>query len=340
MTDTLEIPKKEYYYKRKNCDIEQMLSYYNRGEIDTNLDCQRGLVWTDDQKQLLIDSLMFREIIPEFHVIKEEWESMNRFADGKQRITTILDFINNKLPWYQSKADDYFKPLFGDKTSIKFEDLPNEYQNMIKAYDLSLVIYNNMNAKSITKLFRKLNNGTKLSNFAKMLSENIILKKNFLDPLMEHPIINNLFSEKQIEKDDAEQTFLSILFLILEYNDTKEERALDLRPTDFNNLIPDLVKLSDEEAEEWSNKVNEIKNIILEKLDLLQSLDCNVKMRSRGPFVSLIYYSCIYNLPPKKIKDNYESIMNLSASQVIGPGADYSKNHVKKWMNTVKGMLI
>ena len=70
----MEIPKQTYQYKNVNYDLEQILAFYQTNRIDTNLDCQRGYVWTPEQKQQLIDTLVFRERIPEFHVIKEAEE--------------------------------------------------------------------------------------------------------------------------------------------------------------------------------------------------------------------------------------------------------------------------
>ena len=82
--------------------LESILLFYQSNRIDTDLDCQRGYVWTSEQKQQLIDTLINRERIPEFHVIKEADEAIFHFADGKQRVTTILNFLSGKLSWEKS----------------------------------------------------------------------------------------------------------------------------------------------------------------------------------------------------------------------------------------------
>ena len=87
----MDIPISTYNFKNIDYDLEQILSFFKSNRIDTDLDCQRGYVWTSEQKQQLIDTLINRERIPEFHVIKEMEESIYHFADGKQRITTILN---------------------------------------------------------------------------------------------------------------------------------------------------------------------------------------------------------------------------------------------------------
>lgn len=71
---------------------------------------QRGLVWTLEQKQLLIDSIYNDIEIGKFLFRYNSWKRMEReeaetgimhswdCVDGKQRINTILEFIENKFP--------------------------------------------------------------------------------------------------------------------------------------------------------------------------------------------------------------------------------------------------
>lgn len=95
----MNIPNSTYSFKNVNYTLEQILTFFKAGRIDTKLDCQRGYVWTSKQKQQLIDTLMNRERIPEFHVIKEDDENIYHYADGKQRITTIINFLTGELYW-------------------------------------------------------------------------------------------------------------------------------------------------------------------------------------------------------------------------------------------------
>jgi len=83
---------------------------------------QRGLVWTLEQKQLLIDSIYndieIGKILLRYNswkrMEKEESEtgSMHSFdcVDGKQRLTTLLDFVENKFP---DSNGNYWNDLSG-----------------------------------------------------------------------------------------------------------------------------------------------------------------------------------------------------------------------------------
>ena len=99
----MDIPLSTYSFKNVGYNLESILLFYQSNRIDTDLDCQRGYVWTSEQKQQLIDTLINRERIPEFHVIKEADEAIFHFADGKQRVTTILNFLSGKLSWEKVK---------------------------------------------------------------------------------------------------------------------------------------------------------------------------------------------------------------------------------------------
>jgi hypothetical protein len=210
----MNIPQSIYTFNNVNYTLEQILAFFKSDRIDTKLDCQRGYVWTLEQKQQLIDTLMNRERIPEFHVIKEVDENIFHYADGKQRITTIINFLTDELPWERSQADPAFRALFNKKSKLKFSELPDNFRYMILSTQIPMACYSNMTPASTTKLFRKLNSGTSLGEFQKGLAENISIKQYFLNDLMLHPVIPTIFSKSKIEKGNAEQALIRIMILM------------------------------------------------------------------------------------------------------------------------------
>lgn len=90
-------------------DISGLLNtHYNAG-IDLEPDYQRGLIWTMEDKISLLDSIFNNIEIGKFVLIKTE--NCNTFyyemLDGKQRLTAIADFYENK---YQYRGM-YYKDL-------------------------------------------------------------------------------------------------------------------------------------------------------------------------------------------------------------------------------------
>jgi hypothetical protein len=96
---------------------------------------QRGLVWTIEQKQLLIESIynnieigkvVFRK--RDFHWVenrikagKLEHTAFMDLIDGKQRFITIFEFINNKFP---DLHGNYFDD-FSNNAKVRFRNYNN-----------------------------------------------------------------------------------------------------------------------------------------------------------------------------------------------------------------------
>ena len=64
---------------------------------------QRGLVWTMEQKQALIISILRDQKLTPFVVIqRNDFQKDDKYdfqvIDGKQRLTTLFDFIDGKFP--------------------------------------------------------------------------------------------------------------------------------------------------------------------------------------------------------------------------------------------------
>lgn len=85
---------------------------------------QRGLVWSEEQKKLLIDSIYQNIEIGKFLFRKNTYQRGVKtgfgwdLVDGKQRLTTIVDFIQNKFP---DNYGNYFRDL-SDKAQSRFVD--------------------------------------------------------------------------------------------------------------------------------------------------------------------------------------------------------------------------
>ena len=337
----MELPKQIYNYSTGNYDLGLLLDYNKANRIDTNLDCQRGYVWTPNQKQQLIDTLMNRERIPEFHAIKEQDENIFHFADGKQRITTILLFLNNQLAWERRTADKKFEPLFNGKNSILFKDLPSNFQNMITGTQVPIAVYSGMTPKSIIKLFRKLNSGTALEGFEKSLAENIAIKRYFLEGLSSHPVIPKIFSESRIESGNADQALVRLMILMSKI-DKGEEIACNLRPTDLSDYYLQVDEdTTDEELGQWVKELNKYKDKIKKYLDWLNALDDAVTLKISADFVFIFSIMFAYkdNLSEDTLKALWEILRVTKASDIVGSGADYSKNKITKYINYIQPII-
>ena len=334
----MDIPLSTYSFKNVGYNLESILLFYQSNRIDTDLDCQRGYVWTSEQKQQLIDTLINRERIPEFHVIKEADEAIFHFADGKQRVTTILNFLSGKLSWEKSQADPKFKELFGKNNKLFFSDLPKNFQNMILDTELQFACYSNMTPASTTKLFRKLNSGTALGEFQKGLAENITIKQYFLNTLMDHPVIQKIFSTSKIEKGNAEQALIRLMILMKNLDDNITIEC-DLTPPNLKNYYLNLEGASEEESYQWIQILYIYQKKIKKYLDWLNTYtNLNLNTRSDYVFLFSIFFTYKNNSDEEYLKMLFETLNGISAGSIVGSGSDYSKTNIKKYLDYISNL--
>lgn len=74
---------------------------------------QRGLVWTDEQKQNLIKTILNDEKVPNLsvYVVRKNGERFYEIIDGKQRLTTFLAFYDNKFPLVVNGSKYFYDDL-------------------------------------------------------------------------------------------------------------------------------------------------------------------------------------------------------------------------------------
>jgi hypothetical protein len=237
-----EIPYIAYHHCPNTYDINFINNLFARGKINTELDCQRNYVWTEDRQQGMWDTLILGHRIPEFHAIREG----NTFSiiDGKQRLTTILKIVNNEIPLEKRYASEKIKVLFKNtnKTSLFFNELPEILKQRIEETKISFAEYSNLTEEDLIELFRKLNASMSLNDFSKGISQNIHLRVNFSRFLLHHPVIQKIFTDKQKGKSDDECSLVRTLLLLkygigeVELLPNKMERYyFDLTTKDLKN---------------------------------------------------------------------------------------------------------
>ncbi len=94
-----------------------------------NKNLQRELVWTLEQKRELIWSIFYGRHIPHCSIINRTDET-NEIIDGKQRLSTMIDFLNDK-----------FTLLIDDK-EFYYKDLPEDYKLVYKSFTFRYYIVN------------------------------------------------------------------------------------------------------------------------------------------------------------------------------------------------------
>lgn len=107
------------------------------------MNLQREFVWDIHQKRELIWSILMNRHIPRMamiNVITEDSgnDGIFQVIDGKQRLSTMIDFYNNKFH------------LEIDNKYYLFSDLPEDYQRVISCYAIPYLVVNEDYAVKIT----------------------------------------------------------------------------------------------------------------------------------------------------------------------------------------------
>ena len=136
-----------------NSTIESLMHHHYHFGIDFNPEYQRGYVWEQKDKELLIDSIFNNIDIGKFVLIRlrdDEWRSRGlsyEILDGKQRLSTIIEFFENRFS-YKGK---YYNDLGGmDKIAFKHHTISvGEIDNTDKKAVLQYFLMLNRTGKSM-----------------------------------------------------------------------------------------------------------------------------------------------------------------------------------------------
>ena len=151
-----EINSQVIYFAEK-CNIDYDVYLPTK---DMNL--QRDFVWDIEQKREIIWSILMNRNIPRMAMINTV-KDVYQVIDGKQRLSSMIDFYNGKYDIVIDGANYFFK------------DLPQEYQRVIQCYHFAFYIVNEDYGKEISDQSKI--NWFKFINFAGTPQDNLHFEK-------------------------------------------------------------------------------------------------------------------------------------------------------------------
>src|SRR5439155_5555849 len=120
---------------------------------------QRGPVWSESKKQLLIDSILRGMDVPKLYLRSTEKGPYNyEIIDGKQRLTAVWEFLRGNYV-LSKEADPIDRHEIAGKN---FDGLSDDLQDTFCGYPLSVVIISQATDEEIEEMFLRLNNGETL----------------------------------------------------------------------------------------------------------------------------------------------------------------------------------
>ena len=252
---------------------------YILDKYNFNPACQRKSVWNEERESFLIDSIMKNFSIPPIFLHQkindENGKTIYDVIDGKQRLTSIIKFIENKI----TLPDDYSADDFGDErlNGLKFEDLKDdlsEYKKNFWRYNIPVEYIDTEDEKTINAVFDRLNrNGIPLNpqelRNAKYNNTNLMSLVNELSKI-------NFWNERFTNSDRMEdKEFISELILVMLENEI------------FNANLKDIDNLYEKYKDIDSELSKEIATKFIKVTEDLNNLNLDYKKYNLG--VSHIY---------------------------------------------------
>lgn len=202
--------------------VKQFKRMFENSKLSFDYPIQRqGGQWDHLQQSLLIHSLADDYPVPPFYSIVEKKLMGDKevdvyfILDGKQRLTTVFDYINLQYPLHLETPnaeimDDYYQ-LEGKY----FNELDEVVQDQILSYSLLNYKMDDTNDLQIEDLFFRLNNGTPLTKQQKSKAKMGTAWAKEIKILVDHPLMQKApFTALQIKKADHEIALLQSMMLL------------------------------------------------------------------------------------------------------------------------------
>lgn len=236
-----------------------------RGNLSFDNAVQRSFVWKntskDNRMSMLIDSMMRGLPIPPMYcncIFEDVKNKVYDFLDGKQRTTTIIKFLNDKFSLVNIPIFEEEDGTEIDLNGKTYSQLPEEYQDRIKTYSLTVYYYENMEQEDAIEMFRRLNNGK--SPTAIELTRANAGSINEIMKLGSHELFRIALSERSLAGYANEDIVIKTWILL--YGDRKSFETKSVRPIMKDaNITEDQV----EEISKLFDSYVEVYNILIDE---------------------------------------------------------------------------
>ena len=254
-------------------------------------------VWSESKKSFLIDTILKNFPIPPIflhqHIDETTGKTMYDVIDGKQRLTSILDFIANKI----NTPDDFHSDGFGTEelSNINFKDLDkpelSDWKKIFWRYDITVEYIDTDKSDIVNNIFDRLNrNG---------------------EPLTKQELRNAKFNEsefyKLIKKLSTNDTLKPILDKLQRNRLEDEEFVVELLLTSIEDEIKvgDKPEIIDERISHYSksdsSEIVDFEKKFMDSISILSKLNLDYKkLKIEG--VSHIY--ALWGLTVELLKEN------------------------------------
>ena len=219
-------------------------------------DYQRRVIWSNDKKTAFIESLYMGIMIPPIYVVEIPSEDIleeTRYevVDGKQRLTSIMDFIKGTLKLNERNLE-YYADIFGGKTFAEIREISAEKTSEMLSSILDIYVIT-ANSPEFTKydIFARLNRGAeklKVNEIRRAIYKSKVT--GWITDYVNHYLTNkkaeyeSIFTKNDIKRyEDYGRLYRSLAFYLRSDKDNSIVKGYNSRPRDMiNNVLQELQK--------------------------------------------------------------------------------------------------
>lgn len=142
-------------------DIQTLAGRIHDGDIDLQPDFQRGSVWNQRKKQLLIDTILRDWHIPPVHIVSHGDDRADEVLDGQQRLAAISEFYEGQFP-----VDGHLEPKDDEILAVhgkRFSELPPKLSKRVKQFSVRVITITDFSPEEPGELFFRLNHQVTLT---------------------------------------------------------------------------------------------------------------------------------------------------------------------------------
>lgn len=285
----------------------------NKGKVNFDNAVQRGLVWDNGKKSLLIHSMLYGYAIPAMYFTRDE-NGVYDSLDGKQRSNAISGFLNGD---YALSAD--IPAVMDDEgntedfSGMTFDQLPEWAQDRIKDYNLTIYYYEDMTEDEVREFFRRLNNGKPLSSI-ELTRVNTTNLKAFQE-LAGHDTIQTVVTEAGKKRFTDEMIAMQLYHMATVENP-------DFSTKFFREWVQN-VQIDNEVISRLDSGLNAYKEF-LDSLDSKENKQLIKTVKARTHFISAVYY-CYLAVEAEKSQDEINNTLADFFSGNPSTSDDYNK---------------
>lgn len=282
--------------EKQDLSIRSLKGMEEDGDLILNPHYQREYVYDDKRASKVIESILLNMPLGVVYIAEIDGES--QVADGRQRLSSILKFVNNEMKLKGLTIFEEFNGLY-------FDELPQECKKAINNYKLNVINIIECTYEQVYELYERLNCGSvKLNN--QEIRRCVYHGKfnDMIEEVVNHPSLDYYIGH--MDNIRLQKVELLIFALALAEN------------CKFNNKKSHINKYMEKHRCAEEQTINEIKERIISTFDLIKDVLGDYAFKFIGDenskFTNVLFYPTVntfMNGDRELIIKNADNIRNI-----------------------------